>query len=126
MVVVSETNNTISIPEEKGILHIAEDVVASIAAAAAGEVEGVAALSGVSQRFGRKNSAKGVKVTIEKNTALFSLSLTLAYGYTVMSVSRNVQDAIQTAVESMTGLTVGAVDVTIDSVAFQKSKKEKP
>ena len=122
---MSETNNTIAIPEENGVLHIAEDVVASIAAVAASEVEGVAALTGAVQRLSRKNIAKGVKVTIEQSTAVFTLSLTLAYGYTVMSVSRKVQDAVKTAVESMTGLSVGAVNVYINDVAFHKGKPAK-
>ena len=129
MNLTNEINSSVSLPEKNGLVHIAEDVIASIAALAASEVEGVASLTGMSgssvaQWMGKKNPARGVKVTLEENTASFHISLSLNYGYTITLVSRKVQDAVKSAVESMTGLSVTSVNVQIASVTFEKAKKE--
>ena len=44
------------------------------------------------------------------------LDLNIKYGYAIPEVSGNVQERVRTAIETMTGLTVGTINVRIASV----------
>ena len=55
-------------PEELGCIHISEDVLASLAASAAVEVEGI---SGMMNLTAKKSNAKGVRLTVEDDGAGF-------------------------------------------------------
>ena len=112
--------------EEKGSINISEEVLASIAASAALEVEGVASLSGsISKEIaellgGKKNLAKGVKITSENNELTVEIFALVRLGYAVHEVASKVQDAVASAVESMTGFTVKNVNVNICGIAMDR------
>jgi len=112
---------------ENGAIHISEDVVASIAALTAADVEGVAALSAgmdIGELLGRKNLAKGVKITMQDRTVFLEISLLVRYSASIPTVARNVQEKVGETVESMTGLTVGEVNIHVCGVAFDKERKK--
>jgi uncharacterized alkaline shock family protein YloU len=114
--------------DENGVIHISDEVVASIAALTAADVEGVAALSAgvdIGEWLGRKNLSKGVKLTTQDSTVLLDISLLVRYGYAIPAVSRLVQKKVKDAVESMTGLTVGEINVHVVGVSFDKEDKPK-
>lgn len=124
---MSDNKESILLPDEKGNIHIAEDVVASIAALAAADVEGVHSMAGgggldIGEWLGRKNLTRGVKITVENNCASVEISLLVLYGHPVAQVGRRVQESVKSAVESMTGLSVSSVGVHIAGVAFEKGK----
>ena len=97
--------------EENGNVSISEDVIAIVAAAAVVDVEGAAGLSttigkDIADLFGKKNVSKGIKIQIDEDATVIDAYVMIAYGYNVMEVSKKIQDAIKSAVESMTGLKV--------------------
>ena len=103
-----------------GEVKVADEVVASIAALAAGEVEGV---SGTTGSIGQKlmktvgmRSGSGVRVDIAGNMVRVDLALVMKYGYNVMETCRKVQDKVKSAIENMTGLNVTDVNIRITSV----------
>ena len=114
-------------PEENGTIHIAEEVIAAIAVDAVREVEGV---SGMMTNLGgsvtdlvtnKKNAQKGVKsVKIESEDGVMNLDiyLTVAYGNPVLEVAENAQKAVKSAIEAMTGCTVGAINVHVGGVTM--------
>ncbi len=111
--------------ENKGIVQIADDVVAVIAGLAATEVKGVAAMAGnitneVMSKVGRKNLSKGVKVSVSGRRVKIALAIMMEYGYNIPGTCSKVQDKVKSAVENMTGLTVTDVDIRIASVEMQK------
>ncbi|MCM1082085.1 MAG: Asp23/Gls24 family envelope stress response protein [Clostridium sp.] len=117
--VIEETENKI------GKVSIADDVVASIAGIAAIEVKGVSKLTGniskeLVAKLGKKNLAKGVKVDIIEGTVDVDLSLELEYGNSIKTVSENVQIKVKQAIESMTGLAVGSVNVVVSGIKLEK------
>lgn len=117
--VIEETENKI------GRVSIADDVVASIAGIAAIEVKGVSKLTGniskeLVAKLGKKNLAKGVKVDIIEGTVDVDLSLELEYGNSIKTVSENVQIKVKQAIESMTGLVVGSVNVVVSGIKLEK------
>ena len=111
--------------EGNGTVQIADDVVAVIAGLAATEVKGVAAMAGnitneVMSKVGRKNLAKGVKVSVNGKRAKIALAIMMEYGYNIPGTCSRVQEKVKSTVENMTGLTVTDVDIRIASVEMRK------
>lgn len=102
-------------PDERGSIHISEDVVAAIAVSAALEVDGVGELA---QSGGKKNAVKGVKLTLGSDSVIVDLQILVKYGQPISQVAQNVQEAVANAVESMTELKVCQVNVRISGVTF--------
>ena len=107
--------------DEHGQIVIADEVVAIIAGIAATEVKGVDSMYGgwsgeIISRMGIRDLAKGVSINIEDGHVSVKLSLNVKYGYSIPDVSRNVQDKVASAIESMTGLRVLDVNIRIAGV----------
>lgn len=117
------------IENEMGKISIADDVVATIAGLAASEVDGVAAMSGswggeIVEKLGRKNYGKGIKVSVDEEFTAIEVFLSIEYGYAIPTVANLVQNEIKMAVESMTGLKVGSVQVNVVSVVMKKEESK--
>ena len=84
----------VSRPDELGNIHISEEVLAAIAAAAATEVEGVGSLaanlgSDIAELLGgKKNLSKGVKVLVTDRSVDVDLALNIDYGYSIIEKIR--------------------------------------
>ena len=107
--------------DEHGQIVIADEVVAIIAGIAATEVKGVDSMYGglsgeIISRMGIRDLRKGVSISIEDGHVSVKLSLNVRYGYSIPDVSRNVQDKVASAIESMTGLSVLDVNIRIAGV----------
>jgi uncharacterized alkaline shock family protein YloU len=112
-----------------GAIRIAEEVVSTIAGLAAVEVEGVAAMSGsltagLTEILGRKNLSKGVKVEVGDTEAAIEAFIVVEFGFPIPGVDKAVQNQIKSAVETMTGLNVTAVNVHVVGVSMKKGKVE--
>ena len=102
---MAEKNEYFTQKLENGTLQISEDVVASVAAAAVLEVDGVCGLSSnistdIAEMLGMKTLARGVRLTPMKD------------------------GAVKTSVESVAGLTVAQVNVNICGIAMPKELKK--
>ncbi|MCL1820622.1 MAG: Asp23/Gls24 family envelope stress response protein [Oscillospiraceae bacterium] len=114
----------------KNSIHIAEEVVASVASLAACEVDGVSSLMSaggaqISDRRGKRAPTKGVKIQITDDTAVIDVILLVKYGYNVRTVAEKVQENIKQTLESMTGMTVIAVNVRVGGISLKKETKKK-
>ena len=108
-----------------GEVKIADEVVAIIAALAATEVDGVASMAGnitneVIGKLGIQNLSKGVKVDVLEGVVTVSLALNLKYDYSIMEVTKKVQEKVKNAVENMTGLEVADVNIKVAGVEMEK------
>lgn len=113
--------------EKLGSVKIADDVVAMIAALAATEVEGVAAMAGnvtneLLSRVGVKNVAKGVRVEVISKKVKIDLAIMMEYGYNIPATCQRVQTRVKNAVENMTGLDVTDVNIRIAGVNVSRDK----
>ena len=52
------------------------------------------------------------------DTVDLECGLVLLYGHSVVEIAKNVQNAVSGAVESMTGLKVGSVDVNVIGISM--------
>ena len=119
----------ISRPDELGNIHISEDVLAVIAAAAATEGEGVGSLStnlssDIAELLGgKKNLSKGIRIAMEEDSVQVDVSLLIKYGYTIVDVAKEVQNAVFLAIENTSGLPVENVNVHVAGILFDKESK---
>ncbi len=123
---MSNTNHDISTVSDSGSINYANDVIAKIAALAADEIEGVVGMTGgsLSDMLGMKNLTKGIKVTLADRVATIDLSMIVEYGSKIHEVCKNVQANVKKAIENMTGLDVGAVNVNVQGIHIEKEKEE--
>ncbi len=124
---MSDSKEYVSRSDELGNIHISEEVLAAIAAAAALEVEGVSGLaanlgSDIAELLGKKNLTKGVRVRMEDELVEVDLSVLMAYGATIPEMAKAVQEGIKAAIESMTGLEVATVNVNVTGISFPPKK----
>lgn len=112
--------------QENGSILISEEVIASIAALAVREVEGVYGLSttasfDIANILGKKNLRKGIRVSINDDEIAIACNLVVKMGSAVMTVAKNVQEAISNEVASMTGNRPTRVNVNVCGVAMPKN-----
>jgi len=124
---MAENKDYMTLAEENGSIHIAEEVVAAIAVGAVREVEGV---SGMMTNLGgsvtdlvnnKKNAQKGtkaVKIDMSGAALLLDLYLTVQYGYAIPEVAENAQKAVASAIEAMTGCQVDAINIHVGGITF--------
>ena len=110
-----------------GEVKIADEVVAIIAGLAATEVEGVSSMAGnitneLVSKLGMKNLSKGIKVEVLEGVVDVDVALNISFGYAIPEVSAKVQEKVKTAIENMTGLEVGTVNIRIAAVDLGKNK----
>jgi uncharacterized alkaline shock family protein YloU len=102
-------------------MGIAPGVFETIAAHAACSVEGIVSVDGGQSLAGLvgKTAGRGIEVEQSDDGSLtVSLHVSVAYGRPLHDVGRAVQEAVTSALESMTDQEVTAVDVFVDHVAF--------
>jgi len=122
-------NNKPEIPNDLGVIRIADEVVSTVAGLAAVEVEGVATMSGgwgtdLVEKLGKRNLGKGIKVDATGEQTIIDIFIVIEFGYAIPKVAENVQKEVKIAVETMTGLTVAAVNVHVVSVMTKKAAAE--
>ena len=124
---MSEMKEYISRADELGNIHISEDVLAVIAAAAALEVEGVHGLaanlgSDLAELLGgKKNLAKGIRIQVADQAVSVDISIVVKYGYLIPDVAKAVQDAVCSSMESMSSLTGTAVNVNVSGISLESA-----
>jgi len=122
-------NERPEIPNDLGVIRIADEVISTVAGLAAADVEGVAAMSGgwgtdLVEKLGKKNLGKGIKVESSGEQTNIDIFIVIEFGYAIPKVAENVQKEVKVAVETMTGLTVEAVNVHVVSVMTKKADTE--
>ena len=122
---MAENKQYITQVQKNGSVMIAEEVIATIAAHAIGDVEGINTIGGkpdvgISEIIAKKNWGKGLKITIgQDNEVYIDCNVVINYGQSVVAVAKAVQEAVASAIESVAGVTVAAVNVNICGIARQ-------
>jgi uncharacterized alkaline shock family protein YloU len=112
---------------EQGEIKIHQHVIATIARLAALKVPGVAALSasfaqGLAQFFGKKPDDTGIRVLLLDTGVVIDLYVVVHFGARIPKVAWQVQSEVRQAVEQMTGKSVKAVNVVVQSLQFESGK----
>lgn len=116
---MAENKEYITQVQENGSVMISEEVIATIALHALGEIEGFAGLvskpgADIIDMIGKKNWGKGIKVTITSDEELsVECNVLVTYGSSVVNVAKQIQQSVCSALESTAGVKVLAVNVNV-------------
>ena len=113
--------------EEIGTVRIAEELINVIAALAATEVDGIASVgAGITHDQVKKTSMRtlgtGIRSEVTGNTVRFDIAVNVDFDRNIVDVSREVQERVKGAVETMTGMTVTDVRLRVANVDLQAGK----
>ncbi|WP_028236009.1 Asp23/Gls24 family envelope stress response protein [Pseudobutyrivibrio sp. MD2005] len=120
---MAESKNFVINVNGDDCVNISEEVVGIIAGLGAVEVDGVESLVGnltseSISKAGQGKLAKAIRVVDnEPGKIIVRMAINMKYGYEIPKVSGMVQEKVKSAVETMTGLEVTAVDVRIATVS---------
>ena len=117
---------------ERGNTAISNAVVSQVAGIAAQEVEGVqmgggtaAAVGGFLQSVtggGSANMTRGVSVEVGEEEAAVDLTMAVEYGKSVPQISEAVRRNVIDRVESLVGLQVTEVNITVNDIQFPEER----
>jgi uncharacterized alkaline shock family protein YloU len=119
---------------ERGSTSISDSVVSKIAGIASQEVDGVRMGSGGSQAVsgiigsitgGSSGSqTQGVSVEVGQEEAAIDLTLTAEYGKSIPQLAEAVRRNVANRVESLVGLRVTEVNITVSNIFFPQQEAE--
>lgn len=122
---IVETHDLV-VPEpdgsEYGQIRINNNVIAIIAHETAKKVPGVVELQGsladgIAGIIGKKTKDKGIRVEKENEELLtIDLTVVLEYGVCIPDICLQLQSAVKTAIEEMTGQSVYSVNVLVQGI----------
>ncbi len=120
---------------ERGSTSVQDSVVSKIAGIAAQEVDGIRMGSGGSQSMsgilgsitggsGGGSQTQGVSVEVGQEEAAIDLTLTAEYGKSIPQLAEAVRRNVVNRVESLIGLRVTEVNITVSNVFFPQMEEE--
>jgi uncharacterized alkaline shock family protein YloU len=112
-----------------GELKIADEVIAMIAMIAVSEVDGVAnTVSGVKEELVRainkRSMPKGISVSSDDDGVIITLKVAVYFTSKIRDVCHELQSAIKTQVEMMSGIPVHEVNIMVEQVNFSEELKD--
>lgn len=124
---MSENKDYASQVLENGSILISEEVITSIAAMAAMDVEGVYGLGSTTDltKLKKKNASKDIRVLIRDDDQIsVDCYIIVLYGHSVVDVAKAVQESVSAMVESTTGCVVHDVNVSIGGISLPREAKK--
>src|ERR671938_2168942 len=116
---------------ERGSTSISDSVVSKIAGIAAQEVDGIRMGSGAAQAVGGilgsitgGSQTQGVSVEVGQEEAALDLTLTAEYGKSIPQLAEAVRRNVANRVESLVGLRVNEVNITVSNIFFPQQEAE--
>ncbi len=110
-------------------VRISPEVIGIVTGIAAGEVEGIAGMSGgivggIAEKLGRKDFSKGIKVRLEGEMVSLDLSVVVDYGVRIMETAKKLKQKVRATVEEVTGLPVASINIHVIGINLPKEKSE--
>ena len=131
---MSEERSQSPLQTERGSTSISDSVVSKIAGIASQEVDGIRMGSGGSQAVsgilgsitgdGSSSQTQGVSVEVGKEEAAIDLTLTAEYGKSIPQLAEAVRRNVANRVESLVGLRVNEVNITVSNIFFPQQEAE--
>ena len=112
----------------QGGLSIDDNVIGSIAAMAATNVEGVVSLGTSSFRKvlaervkGKQRKSRGIEVAAGLKEAILDIDLKVFYGYSIQNVVREVRFSVATKILELTGLNAKEINIHVIGVDLKNN-----
>ncbi len=104
-----------------GTIRIHKNVIASIAAITAIEIQGVKRIggdlkSGLLELVGKK-SLYSIRVELSKNGEVkIEIPLVIKFGFNIPDIANRAQEAVRQALEKMTNLSIKDIDINVQGI----------
>ena len=131
---MSEETSQSPLQTERGSTSISDSVVSKIAGIASQEVDGIRMGSGGSQAVSgilgsitggsSSSQTQGVSVEVGQEEAAIDLTLTAEYGKSIPQLAEAVRRNVANRVESLVGLRVNEVNITVSNIFFPQQEAE--
>jgi len=105
-----------------GEIVVSEEVIATLAGISAIECYGIVGMAskratdGLVELLGYDNLSKGVKVYSHESGVVINLYIIVEYGISISAVGKNVIETVKYNVESIAGINVNKVDITVEGI----------
>lgn len=112
--------------EDLGRVTIAPEVLVTIARLTTQSIQGVAQMchhigpGNIDRLFGRVAGGGGVQIAILNDAVRVDLYIIIEPDVSMRSVSQQIQEAVTRAIEDMVGMSVSAVNIHIQDVAYNR------
>ncbi|MGL5042569.1 MAG: Asp23/Gls24 family envelope stress response protein [Culicoidibacterales bacterium] len=113
----------IKVGNNLGSIEVYEEVLKTLAGAAATECYGVVGMAsqqffrdGLAELLGQDNYQKGIAVRVENNVLHIDLFVIISYGIRVSEVVHEIQKKVKYDLEKTLNITLGSVNVFIQDV----------
>lgn len=106
-----------------GSIKISEDAIAGIVSMVAAQIKGISAMSGsmaagLTEKLGKKNLTKGVKVELNDQDVIIALYIYVEYGVKIPKLALEIQNQVRDSIHTMTGLRVKEVNIYVQGISF--------
>ncbi len=112
----------------KGTLKVSENVIVTITKNTANEIPGVAAIATKPLSFNSivrpKADSSDVSVVMLDGVAKISMSIVVKNGYNIVNTCEQIQERVKAAVQTMTGVTVSKVNISVVDVDFSSQQND--
>ena len=113
--------------EKGGKILVSDEIIATIAGKAALEADGVTGLGGffasaTTNKAIRKYLARGVNVAMDGQKVRLAIAISVKMGTKIHEISKDVQERVKAAIETMTGLDVCEVNIRVGAVTPERRK----
>ena len=108
-----------------GKTTISPEVISEIARMAALSVPGVGSLTpvpGAVNRLFQRAAHGGIQISVREETVSADIYLTVKQDMNIREVSRNVQQQVARAIQEMTGMDVGQIDIHIEDIEYEAAE----
>ena len=113
------------IKNDIGTIYISEDVMLKVVGYAVLECYGIVAMSskrakdGIVEWLGRENLSKGVQLRMVEDMLDVDLYIVVEYGISVSVVCKTSVEVVKYKLESMTGVKVRKVNISVEGIRVQ-------
>lgn len=110
-----------------GSIKISEDAIAGIVSMVAAQIKGISAMSGsmaagLTEKLGKKNLTKGVKVELNDQDVIIALYIFVEYGVKIPKLALEIQNQVRDSIHTMTGLRVKEVNIYVQGISFDHTQ----
>ena len=110
-----------------GNVRISEDVIVSIISLEIQEIDGAsispASAKDITDLLSKKGVKRGVRVNMDGDTVSADIGIDVDYGVNIPQLALHIQQKVKNAIESMTNLKVGMLNISVVNVEEKKEKK---
>jgi uncharacterized alkaline shock family protein YloU len=110
-----------------GMLHITEEVLAIITSVCINEFEGIKVTSSslkesIVTKITKSYTRRGITIEHHDNEITVGVKVSFNYGSNIFETCKNLQKAIKTEVEALSGFTIKQVDISVDHIMLNENK----